>query len=61
MLALVVREGNRVFLDHGPHRIVVQVVKCGRDKVRLGFEAPEQVRILREEIAGLGEEELGHD
>jgi carbon storage regulator len=56
MLVLTRRVGETIVIDGD---IRVTVVSVQGDKVRLGFQAPEYVRIDREEIherrAGLGE------
>jgi carbon storage regulator len=52
MLVLSRKLNEKIVIDGG---IVVTVVKIDRNQVRLGIEAPENVRIFREEIAGSGE------
>jgi carbon storage regulator len=47
MLVLSRRESQRVKLGDS---IVLTVVRLGRDKVRLGIDAPSSVVILREEL-----------
>ena len=47
MLVLSRKPGERIVIDGG---IVVTVVKVDRNQVRLGFEAPPQVAIRREEL-----------
>ena len=47
MLVLSRRENERIRLGDS---IVVTVVRLGRDKVRLGIEAPADVLVLREEL-----------
>ena len=47
MLVLSRRESQRVKLGES---IVLTVVRLGRDKVRLGIDAPNNVVILREEL-----------
>jgi carbon storage regulator len=49
MLVLSRKLNEKIVIDGG---IVVTVVKIDRNQVRLGIEAPENVRIFREEIAG---------
>lgn len=49
MLVLGRREMERVVLTLGDVRIVVAVVK-GQGEIRLGFDAPPEVKIVREEI-----------
>jgi carbon storage regulator len=47
MLVLSRRESERIRLGDS---IVVTVVRLGRDKVRLGIEAPSDVLVLRDEL-----------
>ena len=47
MLVLSRRESERILLGDS---IVVTVVRLGGDRVRLGIEAPQEVRVLREEL-----------
>ena len=47
MLVLSRRESERIRLGDS---ITVTVVRLGRDKVRLGIEAPSDVVVLREEL-----------
>lgn len=47
MLVLSRKESQRIKLGDS---IVVTVVRLGRDKVRLGIEAPSDVVVLREEL-----------
>jgi carbon storage regulator len=49
MLVLSRKLNEKIVIDGG---IVVTVVKIDRNQVRLGIEAPPQVRVFREEIAG---------
>ena len=48
MLVLSRKLNEKIVIDGG---IVVTVVKIDRNQVRLGIEAPGDVRIYREEIA----------
>ena len=48
MLVLSRKLNEKIVIDGG---IVVTVVKIDRNQVRLGIEAPGNVRIFREEIA----------
>lgn len=41
---------QRVMLVHGTTEIAIEVVHIDGDRVRLGFEAPQHVKILREEV-----------
>jgi carbon storage regulator len=45
------RKVNEKIIINGD--IVLTVVKIDRNQVRLGIEAPEHVRVFREEIAGI--------
>jgi carbon storage regulator len=47
MLVLTRKEGERIVIDD---RIVVTVVNVQRGKVRVGIEAPADVKIWREEL-----------
>jgi carbon storage regulator len=49
MLVLSRKLNEKIVIDGG---IVVTVLKIDRNQIRLGIEAPSQVRVLREEIAG---------
>jgi carbon storage regulator CsrA len=48
MLILARHRGERIFVDDG--RIVIDVVEILPDKVRLGFTAPPDCRVDREEV-----------
>lgn len=50
MLVLSRKKGDRVFLEWGGQRIEVAVVRCNEAGVRLGFVAPPDVNIVREEL-----------
>jgi carbon storage regulator len=50
MLVLSQKPGQKIRLRVGDVVVWVQVVDAGRDKVRLGIEAPREVEILREEL-----------
>ena len=50
MLVLSRKENERIKLGSS---IVVTVVRVGRDKVRLGIEAPADMLVLREELDAL--------
>ena len=52
MLVLSRTRNGRVFLKVGGVEIVVTVVETTRDRARLGFTAPPEVEILREELVG---------
>jgi carbon storage regulator len=46
---LVLSRKLKIVIDGG---IVVTVVKIDRNQIRIGIEAPANVRVFREEIAG---------
>jgi carbon storage regulator len=48
MLVLSIKQGERVLLDRD---IVLRVVEVRGRAVRLGFEAPADVEVLREKVA----------
>jgi carbon storage regulator len=47
MLVLSRRESERIRVGES---IVVTVVRLGRDKVRIGIEAPPEMLVLRDEL-----------
>lgn len=49
MLILSRKEGEGVLVDGG---IRIVILECERNVVRIGIEAPAELRIVREEIAG---------
>ena len=49
MLVLSRKLNEKIVIDGN---IVVTVVKIDRNQVRIGIEAPDHVRVFREEIAG---------
>jgi carbon storage regulator len=53
MLVLTRRKNEKVIIDE---RITITVVRCGDGSVRLGFEAPDDVNIRREELPLEGDE-----
>ncbi len=58
MLVLSRKPGEKVVIGGG---ITLTVVEVRGDRVRLAFDAPEQVRILRSELVCSGEEPLDAD
>jgi len=51
MLVLGRRPGERIFIDTSDGQIVLSIVRIGRNQnVKLGFEGPDHIRIVREEI-----------
>lgn len=50
MLVLSRRVDEKILIGEGDNLIVIQVVLINSGQVRLGIEAPNGVRILREEI-----------
>jgi len=55
MLVLSRKESQRIRVGES---IVVTVVRLGRDKVRLGIEAPADMVVLRDELEPLAVDEL---
>jgi carbon storage regulator len=49
MLVLSRKVNEKIMIDGG---IVVTVVKIEGGQVRIGIEAPDHIRVLRQEIAG---------
>lgn len=47
MLVLSRKKGERIIIGEN---IVITVVEIGQGRVRLGFEAPQDVKIWREEL-----------
>ena len=58
MLALSRKPGEKVVIGNG---ITLTVVEVRGDRVRLAFDAPDQVRILRAELARQQGEPLDAD
>jgi len=58
MLVLTRKLGERIFIGRD---IVITVADLKRGLVRIGIDAPEHVRIFREETLPLGGEEGGTD
>jgi carbon storage regulator len=50
MLVLARRTGERLVIGEGPSAIVVTVVGSSLGKVKLGVEAPEDVKVVRGEL-----------
>lgn len=50
MLVLARKPGERIVIGEGDSQVVVTVLKTDDGKVRLGFEAPPEVVILRAEL-----------
>lgn len=51
MLVLSRYTNERVIITAGDQKIVVTLVDVRGNKVRLGFDAPAEVKILREELS----------
>lgn len=49
MLVLTRKEGEAVLIDKDIRIVVLQ--RKGSSEIRLGFEAPKEIHIVREEIA----------
>ena len=58
MLVLSRKVNEKVVIDGG---IVVTVVKIEGGQVRLGIEAPEHIKVLRQEILGKAGRTPNHD
>ena len=56
MLALSRKPGEQVVIGNG---ITLTVVEVRGNRVRLAFDAPDQVRILRAELLGCPDEQAG--
>jgi len=53
MLILTRKESERIYLGDD---IVLTIVRVGSDKVRIGVEAPSNVRVLRLELSEASQE-----
>ena len=51
MLVLSRKLGEKIVIQGADGTVVVTVVKIDRNQIRLGIEAPQDVRVYREEIA----------
>jgi carbon storage regulator len=51
MLVLSRKRGEKILISEG---IVITVAEVAGGRIRLAFEAPDHVRILRAELAGRG-------
>jgi carbon storage regulator len=49
MLVLSRKEGERILLGDN---IVITLVRCAGGKARIGIEAPQECKIIREELVG---------
>jgi len=47
MLVLTRRQGERIHIGDG---IVIKVIKSGKKAVKIGIEAPKDVRVMRAEL-----------
>ena len=52
MLILTRKSDQSVFLDWNGETIEIRVFSCFGGQVRMGFDAPAHVKILREELMG---------
>ena len=52
MLVLSRKKNEDIVIGEGAGKVVIRVVEIVGDKVRLGFIAPDGVRIMRTEIIG---------
>jgi carbon storage regulator len=58
MLVLTRKPGEKVVIGNG---ITVTVVEVHRNRVQVGIDAPDQVRVLRAELAQWQDEPAGSD
>jgi carbon storage regulator len=56
MLVLARRENERIFVGD---EIVITVVRLANDKVRIGIEAPDHIKVLRTELMDREGSDLG--
>lgn len=54
MLTLSRKTGEEILIGN---KISVRVVSCGGSRVRLAFDVPDDVRVLRKEVLGLSKSE----
>jgi len=53
MLILSRKQGEKIVVHLGQGRkLTIEVIRTGKSKIILGLEAPQDIRILREEIKG---------
>ncbi len=50
MLVLTRKARQRIFIDCGKDRIIVEVCEITNGKVRIGVDAPREVKVFREEL-----------
>jgi len=50
MLVLARRKGERIIIGEGASQVILEVVECQEHKVKLGFAAPPEIPVHREEV-----------
>jgi len=50
MLTLTRRQGERIIIEVGEHKVIVEVQQTRAGAVRLGIDASREVEVWREEI-----------
>ena len=50
MLVLTRQKGQKIIIQLGGEKLVLSVFEIRGDKVKLAFDAPESIHILREEL-----------
>lgn len=57
MLVLSRKTRERIIIGDGPDAITITVVRIGPNAVRLGIDAPRDVKIAREELIDVKQEQ----
>ncbi len=52
MLVLTRKTEQEIVINTSDGEIRIKIIEIGRDKVKVGFEAPPSVKILRAELVG---------
>jgi carbon storage regulator len=55
MLVIGRRKGEKILIGEG---VEIEVIECGRSRVKLGIHAPKSVPILRDELRATREQNL---
>jgi carbon storage regulator len=58
MLILWRKRRERLIIGEGENTIIIDVINIRGDKVRLGIEAPRDIRVLRQEVLTAAESRL---
>lgn len=62
MLVLSRKKNEQVIIGTGPNQITVTLIEIRGDKVRLGFQAPEEIPVHRREVRdAIDREEKGEN